>query len=47
MGKYIISVGVSKMILGQYNTENRARGVFDKIHEAYMEKMPFYIMPIS
>lgn len=26
-GKYIISVGVSKMILGQYNTENRARGV--------------------
>lgn len=46
-GKYIISVGVSKMILGQYNTENRARGVFDKIHEAYTEKMPFYIMPIS
>lgn len=46
-GKYIISVGVSKMILGQYNTENRARGVFDEIHEAYTGKMPFYIMPIS
>lgn len=46
-GKYIISVGVSKMILGQYITENRARGVFDEIHEAYTAKTPIYIMPIS
>ena len=46
-GQYIISVGVSKMMLGQYNTENRARGVFDEIHEAYTAKTPIYIMPIS
>ena len=46
-GKYIISVGVSKMILGQYNTENRARGVFDEIHEAYTAKTQIYIIPIS
>lgn len=46
-GKYIISVGVPKMILGQYNTENRARGVFDEIHEAYTAKTQIYIMPIS
>jgi hypothetical protein len=46
-GKYIISVGVSKMILGQYKTENRARGVFDEIHEAYTAMTPIYIMPIS
>ena len=45
--KYIISVGVSKMMLGQYNTGNRARGVFDEIHEAYTAKTPIYIMPIS
>lgn len=46
-GKYIISVGVSKMMLGQYNTENRERRVFDEIHEAYTAKTPIYIMPIS
>lgn len=46
-GIYIISVGVSKMILGKYNTENRARGVFDEIHEAYTSKTTIYIMPIS
>ena len=46
-GKYIISVGVSKMILGQYNTENSARGVFDEIQEAYTAKTQIYIMPIS
>lgn len=46
-GKYIISVGVSKMLLGKYITENRARGVFDEIHEVYTAKTPIYIMPIS